>query len=157
MLKKLLSSITGTSENISSYKISLLQAKANRTLKQQTSVWLQTYHLSSLEWTILGILFDLKTGQRLQDIAELVGVEAPFVTVTVQDLAAKKLIKSSPSREDKRAKMITLSKKGMKLVPQIEAEILPQTKLLLKGSTGADVHSYLKVLNLILDNSAAPE
>jgi len=154
MLKKLLSSITGSSDKFTSYQISLLQSKANRILKQQTTIWLQPFKLSSLEWTILGLLHDSTTGMRLQEIAEVVGVEAPFVTVTVQDLAAKKLIKRSTNKDDKRAKIISLTSKASKLVPKIEANLMTSMNELLKGTTGPELQSYLKVLGTIVSNSA---
>jgi DNA-binding MarR family transcriptional regulator len=49
---------------------------------------------------------------RMHDIARVLGIEAPSVTRTVQELEQAGLIKRRPDPEDKRASHVSLTKKG---------------------------------------------
>jgi DNA-binding MarR family transcriptional regulator len=48
----------------------------------------------------------------MHDIARVLGIEAPSVTRTVQELEQAGLIKRRPDPEDKRASHVSLTKKG---------------------------------------------
>jgi len=153
MIKNLMLKLITNTESLSTYKTGLIQAKAYRSLKQVTSKALEPYHLSSLDWALLGLLFDSREGFKLVEIAELLGVESPFVTVLIDGLEAKGLVKRTVKAEDKRAKMITLTEKSIEMIPGIEKDLLAQTKVLLKGVGLNEVVSYIKVLSKIVENS----
>ncbi len=157
MIKNLMLKLITNTDSLSTYKTGLLQAKAYRSLKQITSKALLPYKLSPLEWALLGLLFDSRDGFKLVEIAELLGVESPFVTVLIDGLETKELVRRTVKAEDKRAKMITLTQKGIDLIPVIEKDLLTQTKVLLKGTRMNEVLSYIKVLSKIVENSNSLE
>lgn len=53
-----------------------------------------------------------KSPCRMQDIAQKLGIEAPSVTRTVQELEAAGLIKRTADKTDRRASNVSLTKKG---------------------------------------------
>ncbi|CAN5399002.1 hypothetical protein BH09PAT4_BH09PAT4_00490 [soil metagenome] len=57
---------------------------------------------------------------RMQDIAQKLGVEAPSVTRTVQELEAAGMVKRLPDESDRRASNITLTKKGQQQLAKMQ-------------------------------------
>lgn len=153
MIKKLMLKLITNTDSLTTYKTGLMQAKAYRSLKQVTSKALEPYKLSSLDWALLGLLFDSPEGFKLVEIAELLGVESPFVTVLIDGLEEKGLVTRTVKAEDKRAKIITLTDKSREMIPVIEKDLLSYTKVLLKGASVSEVIAYIKVLSKIVENS----
>jgi DNA-binding MarR family transcriptional regulator len=151
MINAFLLSLIGKN-NLSTYSTGLIQAKAYRILKQRTNSLLSPYKLNSLEWALLGLLYDNEDGFKSNELAELLGVEAPFITVMIDTLESRKLVKRSISKKDKRIKIITASSKAKDLVPKIEKELKIDMKNLLEGCTLPEVYGYVSVLKNILRN-----
>lgn len=128
MLKQLLSQITNDKKKIPTYQIGLVHAKMYRSYKHVVSAALKKYHLSFVDWLLLGLLYDAEE-MRYGLIADTLGVEASFVSVLVDQLMERGYIKEKKSTEDKRVKQIVLTKKGESLVPKVEtflkAKLLP--------------------------------
>lgn len=61
-----------------------------------------------------------KSPCRMQDIARTLGIEAPSVTRTVQDLEHTGLIKRQADPDDKRASCVTLTKKGQQQLAKLQ-------------------------------------
>jgi len=138
---------------LKTYSVGLYQAKAYRILKYTTAKALEAYQLSSLDWAVLGLLYDHKPGLKSTEIAELVGVEPSFVTVLIDELSAKKLVLRKESSSDRRTKLITLTPSGRRKIPIIETTLREATKGLLKGTSATDLMAYLRVLKTIIENS----
>lgn len=138
--------------NIKTYAIGLDQAKAYRILKHVTSQALEKYSLSPLDWALLGLLSDQKNGLRPSEIAELLGVEAPFVTVIVDELQTKKMVVRKKDAVDRRAKLVTLTAHGHRRVLLIENQLRQATKGLMKGVSPQEIIAYMKVLKAIIAN-----
>lgn len=153
MIKKILLEILASRKNLTTYKTGLLQAKAYRILKQRTQQTLEPYGISSLDWALLGVLSEHGDGFKLIELASLLGVEASFATVMIDVLEKKKLVHRAQSLKDKRAKIITLSKKGHALVPVIEKDLRENMKDLLRGTSLPSIHGYMSVLNTIVRNA----
>lgn len=152
MLKNFFQSVFGEANQLTTYKIGLLQAKAYRLLKQKTSSLLEKYNISAIEWALLGLLFDQKEGYKLIEIADLLGVEAPFVTVMIDSLEHRRLVKRTTSNQDKRAKRVVLTAQGVTKVPQIESAIRAEMKDTLHGLTAPELMMHLKVLRTMVKN-----
>jgi DNA-binding MarR family transcriptional regulator len=52
----------------------------------------------------------------LRDLAEAMGSDAPAATLTVNDLVARGLVRREPHPDDRRAKTVTLTPEGRRLV-----------------------------------------
>lgn len=146
MLTKLQKLLTPQA-NTTTYTIGLLQAKAYRALKQQTTALLQEYKLNTLEWALIGHLSELSTeGMNSSEVAELLGVAPPFVTVLVKDLQKKKLLHKKRSPHDKRENRIFITEKGAAVVPEIEKKLRADFKAKLGVSALPHLHGYLQIL-----------
>lgn len=139
--------------DLTTYGIGLLQAKAFRILKQETNEALKKYNISSVDWALLGVLHEHADGLRLSEIASILGVEAPFVTQTMESVLAQGLIEKTSPHNDARVKILKLTDKGRQLVPEIETHARNQMRHLLHGATARDVLAYRKILKVIIDNS----
>ncbi len=81
---------------LTTYNTGLLQTKAYRILKSHTTELLRPYGITTIEWAFLGVLKDHKQGLRAVTIAQIIGVEQPFVTVLSNHLKKKQLVQIAP-------------------------------------------------------------
>jgi len=153
MLKKYLTKVLVESYGLTTYSLGLLQAKAYRILKNHTTETLKVFNISTVEWALLGLLYETKEGVGITILAELLGVEVPFVTTLIDSLEKKKLVERHFSKEDKRYKTVHLTVEGIGLLPNIEEVLKKKTKPLFAGLGIKDVFAYQKVLKSIIDNS----
>ena len=138
--------------NRTTYRLGLLQTKAYRILKNHTDEALSQYSLSSVDWAILGLLHDNREGLRSKEVADELGVEAPFVTTLCSKLEKIKFVTSHVNSIDSRAKNIQLTSKGHEFVSSTEEHIHNHMKKLLRGTKSDDLLSYIAVLEKIIEN-----
>jgi DNA-binding MarR family transcriptional regulator len=151
MLNSLFSTLS-KAVGLNTYKIGLLQTKAYRILNQETARILKPYHITPIDWALLGLLYENPDGLRLSHIAEELGVEAPFITEQSQDLIKLKLITIEPTLEDKRVKMMRLTDQANQQIPEIEKALIRAMLPILEGSTITDLKAYKKTLSNIVKN-----
>lgn len=137
---------------LTTYRLGLLQARAYRILKKSSSDHLVAVDISTLDWALLGLLYDEPKGYRLNKVAELLGVEAPFVTEMVKALKRKGYVEQITDAKDSRAKILKLSAKGKEFVPILDASLKKKLRFLLSGASPKDIYGYLKVLEIIIQN-----
>ena len=151
----ILKKITNAAGNNSTYRVGLLQTKAYRVLKQHTGKALASSSISSVEWAFLGILFDNKKGIRGSDAAEMLGVEAPFITSMAAKLMDMSFLDQKKDESDGRAKMLVLTDKGLEFVETTEKQLRKEMKQLVEGVSIAELFGYLTTLQRIVDNGKA--
>ncbi len=135
------------------YNAGLLQGKAYRTLSIHLTSTLSPF-VSVPEWKLLGQLKE-HGNMKLAKLAELLSVEAPLVTSLVDSLEKKKLVKRTNDREDKRAKVIEGTKKGIALVDELEPKVKAEMRSLLRGVDKDDFEGYMRVLEIIVKNGSS--
>ena len=123
MLKNPFLHLVATKETIKTYELIRLQGKSYRFIKNHVNDALSKGKFSALEWGILGLLYENSEGLRYIEIAKNIGVEPPFITELVSKLLVQNLIHSKDSEKDKRAKVVSLSEKGRKLVASVEKNL----------------------------------
>ena len=138
-----------------SYSSGLLQIKAYRQLKSYVNKHLSTYDLSMAEWAILGRLFEVPDGERLATLAEMLAVEPPLVTLLVDGIEARGLVKRAADPDDRRAKRICLTPSGTALVQKVEKHIHGAMQELLADVTSEDLLAYTRVLEEISAKATA--
>ena len=139
---------------LTTYRLGLLQARAYRILKKNSSDHLVAVDISTLDWALLGLLYDTPKGHRLNKVAELLGVEAPFVTEMVKALKRKGYVEQATDIKDSRAKILKLTTKGKEFVPILDSSLKKKLRFLLAGASPKDIYGYLKVLKLIVGNES---
>lgn len=148
MLKKLFGQITKGKTVCPTYQIGLVHSKTYRIYKQITTTALKKYQLSFIDWLLLGLLYDAGE-MRYGVLAETLGVEASFVSVLVDQLRGRGYIREKKSTTDKRVKQIILSKKGMSLIPDVEAFLKSKLAAALDGVPLSDMQKYMETIQLL--------
>jgi DNA-binding MarR family transcriptional regulator len=137
----------------STYKAGLLQAKAYRVFKKHTGNLLQPYGINTLDWALLGLIFEAPKGVRLSTLALDLGVEAPLVTRMTSMLEKKGFVSFAPDATDSRARLAFLTQKGKESVNKIESMLRKEMKPLFKGLGVRSLVTYLTVLIKIVENA----
>lgn len=138
------------------YLTAALFAKSYKSLRDTVTRELSQHDLSTVAWTLLGAVASAPNGIRLVELAEELGVRAPFVTTLTHDLVERGLIERAAHQFDRRAKLLVLSKKGKQFVARVEAELAGELRKLLKGLTDEELKTYQKVLETIIANTDRP-
>jgi MarR family transcriptional regulator for hemolysin len=147
MLKDALQKLVGQKETLKSYDILRLQAKTYRLMRYMVDRLLKEHNLKTLDWSILGLLDARKEGMRFTEIAREMGVEPPFITELISKLEKKSIVTSKDNPQDRRAKLIELTKKGQKKVEEIEKQLYTSMSEFLKEISSNEVATYKNVMN----------
>jgi DNA-binding MarR family transcriptional regulator len=95
------------------------------------------FGISGSQWGVLRALhrakLDGKTSMRLTDLGERLLIRPPSVTGVVERLARGGLVARKNSPDDLRAKLVSLTPKGERIVRQVLASHPAQTSALLGG------------------------
>ena len=137
---------------ISSYELIRLQAKTHRGLKNKFGNILDKHNLSTLDWSILGILFENKEGCHYNKIATDLAVEPPFITELVTKLIKLKLINIKEDITDRRAKKIFITPKGEGLVEEVEAKFQEYFSTFFKNVTASEFDTFKKIMEELSKN-----
>lgn len=137
---------------LKAYSTGLLQGKAYNALQDALSRALSSYNISIPEWKLLGQLHE-HGKMRLAVLAEYLSYDPPMVTKLAKNLEKKGLIQRSADSTDERAKVISITPNGNKIVKKTEPEVKKLMARLLKGITPDELRTYIKVLSLIVNNS----
>ncbi len=151
MLKNALQKLVGQKDSVKSHDVIRLQAKTYRLTKYFFNELLKEHTLSTLDWSILGLLNESQEGIRYTNIAKRMGVEPPFVTELVSKLEKKKMVISKDSPLDKRAKQVLLTKKGHHKLDDIEKAIDTKMNDFFASISSSDLQTYRNVMKKMED------
>ncbi len=149
-----LQKLVGKKLDINTYDLILLQAKTNRALKLKFSQVLEKEKLTTLDWSVLGILSARPSGCRYNTIAHELTVEPPFVTELVSKLEKQKLIIIKDDIKDRRAKLIILSKKGTETIQYMEEMLQSHFSDLFKNISPSEFDTFKTTLQKISGTTA---
>lgn len=151
MLKNPFSHLVGNKESVKTYDLIRLQGKSYRFIKNYINNSLAKEKLSSLEWGILGLLYENKEGQRYIELAQSMGVEPPFITELVSTLLKQNLIHTKDSEKDKRSKVLSLSEKGKKRVEAMEKNLEKRLHSQFTDISSGEWKTYREVMNKLIE------
>jgi DNA-binding MarR family transcriptional regulator len=135
------------------YQDGALQVKAYRLLQAQVYGFLEDFGLNPTQWFVLGYIQEHKKGVRLTEIAELLSVETPLITMLADKLEEQGLLKRTAHPTDGRAKLLVLTKKGGNLLPKVEQKVRAGLNEVLMGVNESELATYHKVLRTIIANT----
>ena len=138
------------------YRDGALQVKAYRLLQAQVYGFLEDFGLNPTQWFVLGYLQEHKKGVRLTEIATLLSVETPLITMMADKLEEQGLVKRTTHPTDGRAKLLILTPKGSALLPKIEQQVREGLNRILQGLSQSELQTYQKVLKTIIANTQRP-
>ena len=146
-----LKDISFIAHNRTTYDIGLVQARGYRALKQMTAAVLKPEGLTTIEWAMLGIISHHEEGIRSTEVSELLGVQPPLVSRLITKAESGNWI-SVTKGEDKRERILQLSKHGKGQLGRIEKLVRAQLKPILAGVAPRDLVGYLRTLSRIAEN-----
>jgi MarR family transcriptional regulator for hemolysin len=135
------------------YLTGAIFAKSYKALREAVTRGLGKHGLSPTAWTFLGAVAQSPNGIRLVELADRLGVKAPFVTALGHDLVERGLVERAQHQFDKRAKLLVLTRKGKQFVAEVEMDVEAELRALLIGLNDSDLTAYQKVLDTIVANS----
>lgn len=101
---------------------------------------------------MVGIISDARDGIRPAEVARVMNVKAPLITLLTKELQNREIIQVSSNQLDARAKLLSVTPKGKKIIKAIDAELEVKLKPLLNGLSDSDITAYFKVLTAIVEN-----
>ena len=108
--------------------------------------------ISAEEISILTVLAHLDEWPQMKPLAEKLGRDATTVSRQIASLENAGLVERSPSPDDGRATVVSVTKQGKKLVKQSLPQTLALRKRAMKGVSEAENELLVRVLKLMLEN-----
>ncbi len=136
------------------YQQAWLQTVAYRGIRDVVGSALKAHGINTAQWIILGLLGGGSERLRITDLARQLRVEDPLVTNLVRALVTAELVKSSPHRRDKRARVLELTTKGKKLIENVEPKLAKALAPVEACASPADWETYFAVLEDIIAATA---
>jgi DNA-binding MarR family transcriptional regulator len=132
--------------NSPTYLGGALFMKAYRLLRTGVAESLAQYELTPTLWILLGVVKAAPEGVRKSEIAAIMNVKAPLITILTQQL-------SDAHVTDKRAKVLVLTEEGARFTDEVEASVSELLMKVLSGATSSDMEVFKKVLTIIVENA----
>ncbi|MDN3557730.1 transcriptional regulator SlyA [Halomonas maura] len=111
--------------------------------------------LTQTRWVTLYHLWRLGDDQPQCDLARAIGVEAPSLVRTLDQLAEQGLIERRPCDQDRRTKRIFLTQAAMPLLERIDAVVSQARHEMLAGLADEEVAQLSELLSRIEANGMA--
>ncbi len=141
--------------DFSTYRTGILQARAYRNLRFFMSRTLKSYELSSVEWSLLGVVSEetKNGGIRVGDLAKLLDVEPSFITNTTKKLMKNGYVKYGYDEDDGRVRLLMGTDSGHLKVIEIEQSLRKEMRQWLGNVEMDELVIYIRVLNKIAGKS----
>lgn len=111
--------------------------------------------LTQTRWITLYHLWRLGDGQAQCDLARAIGVEAPSLVRTLDQLAEQGLIERCPCDQDRRSKRIYLTAQATPLLQRIDAVVNEARAEMLAGLSEEELGKLDELLTRIEENGLA--
>jgi MarR family transcriptional regulator for hemolysin len=111
--------------------------------------------LTQTRWITLYHLWRLGDGQPQCDLARAIGVEAPSLVRTLDQLADQGLIERRPCEQDRRTKRVYLTQEATPLIERIDDVVTQARHEMLAGLSDSEVEQLSALLARIEDNGLA--
>ncbi|MFC0268218.1 transcriptional regulator SlyA [Kushneria aurantia] len=108
--------------------------------------------MTHTRWVTLCHLWRYGDGQAQCDLARTIGVEAPSLVRTLDQLSQQGLIERRASKEDRRTKLIFLTDNATPLLEQIEKAVNAARSDMLNGVSEEELDRLEQTLGLIESN-----
>lgn len=128
-----------------------LQAASYQALRRAFRDTLGGSGLTVQEWLLLGSI----TGSHatVRELADRLHIAHSLTSVTIKDLAKRKLLAVAPHPVDKRSKAVSLTTLGQRRLTTVNKRLSKQFDTLLKGVSARDLATYFSVMQRITHNA----
>lgn len=130
------------------YQVGIIQSRATRNIAEFRANILQNYNLTTPEWFVLGYVANEtgRGGTKVGDIASVLDVQSTYVTGMLRKLESKDLMQTRMDKQDRRARIVTATDKGLDLAKKIEAEFVQHCSEWLDEVPAKSFQQFVKVL-----------
>lgn len=144
---------------IAPYQMAILQSQAERSLREFREQLLRNYNLRSPDWFVLGYVAsdDKPADVKVGDIASMLGVHSTYVTAVLRRLETHGLVGTRTDRYDRRARIVTVTKKGGEVAQAIDQAFAEQSAKLFGNSTDKDLEGFVAVLKQLAASGPSSE
>lgn len=111
--------------------------------------------LTQTRWVTLYTLWRLGDGQPQCDLARAIGVEAPSLVRTLDQLSEQGLVQRQPCDQDRRTKRVYLTAEATPLIERIDAVVTQARGEMLAGLSDEDIATLAELLTRIENNGLA--
>ncbi|KJZ14110.1 MULTISPECIES: transcriptional regulator SlyA [Halomonas] len=111
--------------------------------------------LTQTRWVTLYHLWRMPDGQPQCDLARAIGVEAPSLVRTLDQLCEQGLVERCPCDQDRRTKRVHLTKQATPLLEKIDAIVQQAREEMLKGLDEQEQERLSDMLSRIEANGQA--
>jgi DNA-binding MarR family transcriptional regulator len=131
---------------LTTYQQARLQVVGYRAIQAEVHSLLDSFGLNTSQWVILGWLYDHPAGLRITALAEILDVETPLITALLQPLVKNRFVTQKTDPSDKRARLASLTEKGVGLVTKLEPQLTTYLERFNKNISQAELDNYFQVL-----------
>nr|WP_298250156.1 transcriptional regulator SlyA [uncultured Halomonas sp.] len=111
--------------------------------------------LTQTRWVTLYHLWRLGDGQPQCDLARVIGVEAPSLVRTLDQLSEQGLVERRPCGQDRRTKRVYLTAAATPLLERIDDVVREARNEMLAGLDADEIATLAELLSRIEDNGLA--
>lgn len=133
------------------YQACLLHARADRHLRGLVSAHLEQFKITRMEWLLLAACNSAPYGEGMSALARVLDVSLPQITALAMSLVDAGLIQQSTDRQDKRARIITITSKGQELIVAIEKSMRGALREWLAFIPRPQLEVYMHTVQLLAD------
>ena len=119
------------------------------TLRDQT---LAPFGVSAAEWFVLDIVYATReVGIRVGDIARAMDVQTTYIALVLRHLQAKKLVKTTPDKHDRRVHRVELTNNGKDVLHKSEIALVEAfaDQLGNKNKDSEDLAAYMRMISIL--------
>ncbi len=140
--------IPASLSDVTTYQSGVAQSAAMRNLNRFTASFLRTYDLTTMEWFIIGTVYDAGTkGISLTNLKNKLGTTMPYITNSVNTLLAKNVLEKSLDTSDARTKIVTVAPSYRHSCQEIEKHLRAKMRELFYAQiTPEELRTYVTVL-----------
>jgi DNA-binding MarR family transcriptional regulator len=142
--------------NQPTYILGSVQTRAYALLRENVYSVLSKYDITPTYWSMLGIILEARDGIRQAEVARMMNVKAPLITLMAREMQNRGFLQSVHNQFDARAKLLSVTPQGKKFIKSTDIELQKQLNYLLNGLTENDLITYQKVLTTIVTNAETP-
>ena len=125
---------------------------AHRALSRSLEATLAPYGLTPSQWNALNQLEE-NGAMTQKHLAELLDKEPATVARCLDGLEKRQLVERTPSPEDRRANIISITPEASELLVKIEPTAVARADQIAAGITDKELHTFFDVLNKIMSNA----
>lgn len=136
-------------DSISMYEISLLQSRADRSLRVFLSAAIKSFDITVMEWLLLSTVAENATkdkGVTMSFVARALNVTLPQVTALTSRMLKTELLQQKVSTKDRRSRTMQVTPSGEQLLADIDKKMDAVQDRWLADLTEEDITGYISTL-----------